>query len=140
MAELAFVALGSNLGNRAAALASARHLLDVAPATRLVAASRVEETAPFGPVAQPPYLNQMVALATGLTPEALLEACQRIEHRLGRVRGVRWGARTIDLDIVCMGARRAGSARLALPHPGLRSRAFWRREKAELERLLGAAT
>ncbi len=139
MAELAFVALGSNLGDRAAALASARHLLDVVPATRLVAASRIEETAPFGPVAQPPYLNQMVALATRLGPEALLDACHRIEQRLGRVRGARWGARTIDLDIVSMGARRADSARLTLPHPGLPSRAFWRRERAELESLLGTS-
>jgi 2-amino-4-hydroxy-6-hydroxymethyldihydropteridine diphosphokinase len=97
----------------------------------------VEETAPLGAMAQPPYLNQMVALDTALAPEALLASLQRIERSLGRVRGERWGARTIDLDLVRHGDRRMQSATLELPHPGLPAREFWQRELAELTRSLG---
>jgi 2-amino-4-hydroxy-6-hydroxymethyldihydropteridine diphosphokinase len=81
----------------------------------------------------------MVALTTALAPEALLGSLQRIERSLGRVRGVRWGARTIDLDLVRHGDRRMRSEALELPHPGLPSRAFWQRELAELARVMGAA-
>lgn len=139
MAELALVALGSNLGQRAAYLASARSALSLLRRTRLVAASRVEETAPFGASAQGPYLNQMVALRTELSPLALLAGLQGIERALGRVRRVPWGPRTIDLDIVRYGARSLAHPSLRLPHPGLASRDFWRREVTELETLLGAA-
>ena len=139
MRELAFVALGSNLGDRRAHLDRARAALSLLPASRLVAVSSVEETAPLGGMAQPPYLNQMVALRTALAPEALLAALQRIERSLGRVRGTRWGARTIDLDLVRHGDRRLHTAALELPHPGLASRAFWQRELAELTRAVRAA-
>jgi 2-amino-4-hydroxy-6-hydroxymethyldihydropteridine diphosphokinase len=137
MGELAFVALGSNLGDRRAHLDRARVALSLLPASRLVAASSVEETAPLGAMAQPPYLNQMVALDTALAPEALLASLQRIERSLGRVRGERWCARTIDLDLVRHGDRRMRSATLELPHPGLPAREFWQRELAELTRSIG---
>jgi 2-amino-4-hydroxy-6-hydroxymethyldihydropteridine diphosphokinase len=97
-----------------------------------MAVSSIEETAPLGAMAQPPYLNQMVALDSGLPPEALLAALHGIERALGRVRGARWGARTIDLDLVRFGDRRIRTAALALPHPGLATRDFWQRELAEL--------
>ena len=139
MSERAFVALGSNLGDRAAYLASALSALSLLPDTRLSAASTVEETAPFGPAAQGPYLNQMVALETSLPPLALLAELQRIERSLGRVRRARWGARTIDLDLVRMDAVDMRSPTLVLPHPGLPARDFWQRELAELEAILGAA-
>ena len=139
MSDRAFIALGSNLGDRAAYLASARAALSLLPASRLTAASAVEETAPFGPAAQGPYLNQMVAMDTSLPPLVLLAALQRIERSLGRVRRARWGARTIDLDLVRMDAVEMHSAVLVLPHPGLPARDFWRRELAELEALLEAA-
>ncbi len=90
-------------------------------------------------MAQPPYLNQMVALDTVLAPEMLLGFLQRIEQSLGRVRGARWGARTIDLDLVRHGRRRMRSATLQLPHPGLASREFWQRELAELAHIMGPA-
>ena len=137
----AFVALGSNLGDRAAYLAAARSALSLLPASRLIAASTVEETAPFGPSAQGPYLNQMVVVETSLSPVVLLGALQRIERSLGRVRRERWGARTIDLDLVRMDGLEVRSSTLVLPHPGLPTRDFWRRELAELEALLerGAA-
>jgi 2-amino-4-hydroxy-6-hydroxymethyldihydropteridine diphosphokinase len=136
--ERAFVALGSNLGDRAGWLASARAALSLLPATRLVAASSVEETIPFGASAQP-YLNQMIAVDSGLAPFALLDGLQRIEGALGRVRRERWGARTIDLDLVRYGALSIATDALTLPHPGIPTRAFWRRELDELERLLERA-
>jgi 2-amino-4-hydroxy-6-hydroxymethyldihydropteridine diphosphokinase len=127
------VALGSNLGDRAVHLRVAREALAALPETRLIAASAIEETAPLGGMEQPPYLNQMVLLETGLEPRALLQACQRIEREEGRQRAERWGARTLDLDIVRFGSRRVKESDLIIPHPELSNRDFWRRELAEIE-------
>ena len=131
--ERVFVALGSNVGDRAAHLAHARERLAALPGTHLVAASRVEETAPLGPVGQGPYLNQMVELETTLTPRALMAACRAIELERGRERRERWGPRTLDLDIVRFGARVVDEPGLTIPHPELPRRDFWLREIAELE-------
>jgi 2-amino-4-hydroxy-6-hydroxymethyldihydropteridine diphosphokinase len=131
--ERAYIALGSNLGDRAAHLAAARAALATLPRTRLMAESAVEETAPLGGREQPAYLNQMVLLETALEPRALLEACQAIEHSRGRVRAERWGPRTLDLDIVRYGHRRIADPDLIIPHPELPHRDFWQRELAELE-------
>jgi len=131
--ERVYIALGSNLGDRAAHLAAARAALAALPRTRLVAAGSVEETAPLGGLAQPPYLNQMVLLETRLAPRALLEACLAIERTRGRTRGERWAPRTLDLDIVRFGERAVTEPDLTIPHPGLADRDFWRRELAELE-------
>ena len=90
-AERAYIALGSNLGDRAGHLAAARAALAGLPGTTLVAASAVEETAPLGGMPQPPYLNQMVEHDTRLSPRELLEACQAIERARGRVRAEPWG-------------------------------------------------
>jgi 2-amino-4-hydroxy-6-hydroxymethyldihydropteridine diphosphokinase len=136
MTERVSVALGSNVGDRAGYLARARVAVATLPATRVLAASRVEETAPFGAGAQGAYLNQMLVLATQLTPHLLLRALQRIESSLGRVRSRRWGARTIDLDIVRFGDVTLRSRTLSLPHPGIGARDFWQRELAELASLL----
>jgi 2-amino-4-hydroxy-6-hydroxymethyldihydropteridine diphosphokinase len=81
---------------------------------------------------QPPYLNQMVLLETDLEPRALLQALQTIERREGRQRTERWGARTLDLDIVRFGNRQVRESDLIIPHPELPNRDFWRRELAEL--------
>jgi 2-amino-4-hydroxy-6-hydroxymethyldihydropteridine diphosphokinase len=132
-AERAYVALGSNLGDRGGRLAAAREALARLPGTTLVAASRVEETAPLAGMAQPPYLNQMVLLETRLSPRALLEACQAIELAEGRVRSERWGARTLDIDIVRYGRQRVHEPDLIIPHPELPHRDFWLRELAELQ-------
>jgi len=129
------VALGSNVGDRAAHLAHARTRLAALPGTHLAAASRVEETAPLGPVPQGPYLNQMVLLETTLTPEALLAACRAIEAERGRERRERWGPRTLDLDIVRFGERTVLEPGLTIPHPELSRRDFWLREITELEAL-----
>jgi 2-amino-4-hydroxy-6-hydroxymethyldihydropteridine diphosphokinase len=131
--ERAYVALGSNVGDRAGHLAAARAALAALPGTRLAAASAVEETAPLAGMDQPPYLNQMVLLETALEPRALLAACQAIERSRGRVRAGSWGPRTLDLDIVRYGHRRIADPDLIIPHPGLSDRDFWIRELAELE-------
>jgi 2-amino-4-hydroxy-6-hydroxymethyldihydropteridine diphosphokinase len=132
-AERAYVALGSNLGDRSAYLRDARAALAQLPGTALVAASDIEETAPLGGLPQPPYLNQMVLLETRLTPRELLDACHAIERAAGRERAEHWGARTLDLDIVRYGQRRVAEPDLIIPHPELPNRAFWQRELAELQ-------
>lgn len=132
------MALGSNVGDRAAHLAYARARLGALPSTRLIGASRVEDTAPLGPILQDRYLNQMVLLETTLAPEALLAQCQAIEAERGRERRVRWGPRTLDLDIVRFGARTVQAPGLTIPHPELPHRDFWLREIAELEALVHA--
>lgn len=128
----AWVALGSNLGDRAAHLAAARDAIRGLPGTRVVAASHVEETAPLGGREQPPYLNQMVLLDTTLAPRELLDQLHRIEAACGRERRERWASRTLDLDLVRYGDLRSTDPDLTLPHPGLAERDFWRREMEEL--------
>ncbi len=133
MAEWVFVALGSNLGDRQAYLAFARDRLAKLPRTQLIAESAIEETEPIGPIAQGPFLNQMVLLKTELEARELLEACLEIERAAGRERRVKWGPRTLDIDIVRYGELMVREPDLALPHPELENRPFWQRELAELE-------
>lgn len=129
----ACVALGSNLGDRVAALSLAREGVARLPGTRVVACSRIEETEPLGGLEQPWYLNQMILLETTLSPHALLEALLKIEQRAGRVReGQRWASRLLDCDLVLHGSTELSDARLTLPHPGLRDRTFWHHELEEL--------
>ena len=137
MPECVFVALGSNLGDRRDSLIHGRNGLSRLPRTTLLAESSIEETAPIGPVRQGPYLNQMVLLRTELSPRELLKHCQDIEREAGRVRGERWGARTLDLDIVRFGDRVTTWDDLVIPHPEYANRAFWQREIAELEKHVG---
>ncbi|MGH7719420.1 MAG: 2-amino-4-hydroxy-6-hydroxymethyldihydropteridine diphosphokinase [Gemmatimonadaceae bacterium] len=132
MRDIAYIALGSNLGDRQSHLDRARSALARLPESRLLALSSVEETEPLGPVPQPPYLNQMAALETALSPRTLLAALHEIERSAGRVRGERWGPRTLDLDIVCFAEQKVNEPGLVVPHPELPNRDFWRRELLEL--------
>jgi 2-amino-4-hydroxy-6-hydroxymethyldihydropteridine diphosphokinase len=134
-AERVYVALGSNVGDRAAHLAYARARLAALPRTRFLNESRIEETAPLGPVPQGAYLNQMVLLETALEPGELLDLLHAIESERGRERraGVPWGPRTLDLDIVRFGDRVVREPGLVIPHPEVPNRPFWQRELAELE-------
>ena len=132
MPECAYVALGSNIGDRAAHLALARRRLAALPGTTLLGVSEIEETAPLGPQPQRDYLNQMVLLATELGPRSLLRSCHRIEQEAGRQRSVHWGPRTLDLDIVLFGDREVDEPDLVIPHPELPNRGFWQREIREL--------
>lgn len=136
MSEIAYIALGSNLGDRHRYLRDARNAIAAIPESRVVGASRIEETAPLGGLAQPPYLNQMLAVETTLDPATLLSHLQAIESAAGRVRADRWASRTLDLDIVLFDDRVVNRDDLVIPHPGLADRAFWQRELAELRTAL----
>jgi len=116
------VGLGSNLGARFATFARVVELFDQSARGGVVACSRVYESAPLGPP-QPMFLNAAVLIASELTPEAQLEQLLSIEAMLGRVRQTRWGARTIDLDLL-WGPRPFSSARLFVPHRELSNRWF----------------
>ena len=132
MKDVAYVALGSNLGEREVFLAQARRSISELPNTRLIGESIVEETAPIGPVQQGPFLNQMIAIETELSPHELLRELMRIEQQAGRVRDRRWGPRTLDLDIVLYEKQSVSDPDLSVPHPELSNRPFWLRELIEL--------
>lgn len=120
----AFLSLGSNLGDRGAYLAAAREALAALPGTSLVVASRIYETAPQGHREQPEFLNQVVLLHTRLQPLDLLTECQRIENEHGRVRELRFGPRTLDVDILLYQGVESDDPELRLPHPRMVRRAF----------------
>jgi len=133
MTARAWIALGSNLGEREQHLAWARERLAGLPGTVLLGTSSVEETKPLGTIPQPDYLNQMVLIDTALPPRVLLEACLEIERETGRVRGPdKWGPRTLDLDIVRYDDLSLREPGLTLPHPALGERDWWQREMKEL--------
>ncbi len=132
MHHLAYIALGSNLGDRNQILARARLEIAALPGSRVVAESSVDETEPVSDVPQGAYLNQMLALETALSPRDLLAALHRIENAAGRVRTVHWGPRTLDLDIVRYDDMRIDEPDLVIPHPQIVNRDWWQRELAEL--------
>ncbi|MDQ6690274.1 MAG: 2-amino-4-hydroxy-6-hydroxymethyldihydropteridine diphosphokinase [Gemmatimonadota bacterium] len=132
MKDVAYIALGSNLGQREVFLAQARDAIASLAATRVLGQTEVEETAPIGPIEQGPFLNQMIAIETELSPTELLTELQRIEAEAGRVRGVRWGPRTLDLDIVLFERQAVRQKGLTVPHPELTRRNFWLNELAAL--------
>lgn len=142
MRDVAYVALGSNLGDREHYLSVARNEIARLPKTTVLATTPIEETDPIGPQGQGRYLNQMLAIETELDPHALLESLQAIERRAGRVREEReerWGPRTLDLDIVKFERQIVADTGLVVPHPALRDRDFWQRELAALAPLSGDA-
>ncbi len=127
-----YVGVGSNLGDRWAHLALAARMLRGEPRVSLLRASRVWDAAPLGPP-QPRYLNAALELEVLGTPDALLRVLQRIERAAGRKRtGVRWSARTLDLDLLLFGDQVIRTPRLVVPHPGLAVRRFVLAPLAEL--------
>ncbi len=120
------------MGQREVFLALARRAIAALAQTRVLGQTDPEETAPIGPVAQGPFLNQMIAIETGLSPRELLIELQRIEADAGRVRKERWGPRTLDLDIVLFEKQSVREPGLTVPHPELSNRNFWLRELASL--------
>jgi 2-amino-4-hydroxy-6-hydroxymethyldihydropteridine diphosphokinase len=120
----AFLGLGSNLGDRAENLQRAVDLLDTEPGIAVVASSRVWETDPVGGPSQPDYLNAVIRVEADVAPHDLLDACLRVEAALGRVREVRWGPRTIDIDVLLVDALVVDDAELTIPHPRMTERAF----------------
>lgn len=120
----AYVGLGSNLDDPAAQLRSAMRALGAIPRTRVLRASRLYRTPPWGRTDQPDFVNAVVELETSLTPQLLLLALQDIERGAGRRRIERWGPRVLDLDLLLHGEVRLDLPGLHLPHPHLHERAF----------------
>lgn len=124
MSETAILGLGSNLGDRLATLRRAVDLLGAEPGLRPTRCSRVWETEPVGGPPQPDFLNIVLRAVIDLEPLELLAACQRVEAALGRVRDVRWGPRTIDIDVLLIDALTIDEPDLTVPHPRMLERAF----------------
>ena len=121
----ACIGLGSNLADPVAQVRQAFAALARLPDTRLVGRSSLWRSAPMGPADQPDYVNAVAMLETGLAPLDLLDALQAIEQEQGRVRdGMRWGPRTLDLDLLLYGETIMNDTRLTIPHPGLCERDF----------------
>ena len=118
------IALGSNQGDRQDILQGAVDAIVGLPRVRVTAVSPVYETVPVGGPAQPDYLNAVVLAATTLPARDLLDRLHEIEAAFDRVRLVRWGPRTLDLDIIVFGAERSDNPELTLPHPRAHERAF----------------
>lgn len=122
--NLSYLSLGSNMGDRFEMLRQAVAQLAEQPAVTVTQISSLYETDPVGYTDQEPFLNMVVQLETELTAMALLDVCQMIEQNLNRKRLVRWGPRTIDLDILLYNQDRIETARLTVPHPRMNERAF----------------
>lgn len=120
----AFIGLGSNLEAPAAQLDRALAALAARGDLRLDAVSSYYRTAPWGETAQPAFVNAAARLETALSPEALLDVLIAIESAAGRRRELRWGPRTLDLDLLAFDGERRDTPRLTLPHPHLHERAF----------------
>ncbi|AVV41241.1 2-amino-4-hydroxy-6-hydroxymethyldihydropteridine diphosphokinase [Streptomyces sp. ID05-04B] len=122
----AVLSLGSNLGNRLETLQGAIDALEDTPGVRIKAVSPVYETAPWGvePGSQPAYFNAVVLLKTTLPPSSLLERAHAVEEAFHRIRDERWGARTLDVDIVAYADVVDDDPHLTLPHPRAHERAF----------------
>ena len=125
---LAYVGLGSNLGDREATILAA-----VAALRGVVAVSQLRETDPVGVTEQPAFLNGAVALETELSPRELLNSLLAVERELGRERRERWGPRTIDLDLLLYGTETLEEPGLTVPHPHLHERRFALEPLAELD-------
>jgi 2-amino-4-hydroxy-6-hydroxymethyldihydropteridine diphosphokinase len=121
----AYIGVGANLGDREATIAEAVRLLGALDRTTVVRASTLRETEPWGYADQPPFLNGAVEVETELDADSLLGRLLDIERCLGRERdGIRYGPRTIDLDLLLYGEDEIDQAGLTVPHPRLHQRAF----------------
>jgi 2-amino-4-hydroxy-6-hydroxymethyldihydropteridine diphosphokinase len=131
--RLAYLGLGSNLGDRAAHLHGAVRGLAATPGITVVAVSAVYETAPVGGPPQPDYLNAAVAVTTELSARELLFVAQRLERDADRVRGERWGPRTLDVDLLLVDGEETHDDDLDVPHPRIAERGFVLAPLADLD-------
>jgi len=124
--SICYIALGSNLNKPEHQLNQAKKAISQIAQTAVTKCSSIykSEAITLDGKAQPDYLNAVIQVDTGLTPEALLDALQLIENQQGRVREERWGARTIDLDIVLFADQTIQTDRLIVPHPEMNNRNF----------------
>lgn len=120
----AFIGLGSNIGDRKKHLDDALEMLKKTEGISLLKVSPVYETKPVGYTQQPYFLNCVAEIQTVLPPYELLDICLDIENRLKRIRKIRWGPRTADLDILFYGNLVTDDEKLTIPHPRLHERGF----------------
>ncbi|MGR8929108.1 MAG: 2-amino-4-hydroxy-6-hydroxymethyldihydropteridine diphosphokinase [Gammaproteobacteria bacterium] len=120
----AYIGLGSNLGDSSQEVLSAAREIGALEGIEQIALSPLYHSHPVGPQDQPDYVNAVMRVRTRLAPLALLKQCQSIENQHGRLRLVRWGARTLDLDILLYDDRTIDLPELVVPHPELPKRAF----------------
>jgi 2-amino-4-hydroxy-6-hydroxymethyldihydropteridine diphosphokinase len=119
-----YIGIGSNLGDRRGQIDKAIAALDAVPMIKVARTSSIYETDPVGDIRQGKFLNGVIEIATDLDPRGLLEALSGIEESLGRIRIVKDGPRTIDLDILYYGTRAVKEAGLTIPHPKIGEREF----------------
>jgi 2-amino-4-hydroxy-6-hydroxymethyldihydropteridine diphosphokinase len=124
MENYAYIALGSNIGNRLYYLREAVKALDNHEQISVIATSSIYETEPVGYINQDKFLNMVIQITTSLSPFALLEVTQKIEQKFGRKREIRWGPRTLDLDILLYNHENIETEQLIIPHPRMTERAF----------------
>ena len=129
----AYVGLGANLGNTEETLRRALALLGAVDGVDVIAVSELRATDPVGLVDQPRFLNGAAAIDTTLSARELLDSLLAIERTLGRIRGERWGARTIDLDLLLYGDEIVDEPGLTVPHPRTHERRFVLEPLAELD-------
>ena len=120
----AFIGIGSNLENPVAQVQQALEAFATIPKTHMLCCSPLYRSEPLGPPNQPDYINAVARLETELTPDHLLAALQKIENNHGRVRTIRWGPRTLDLDLLLYDDHIQDDPHLTLPHPRMHERAF----------------
>lgn len=121
---LCYLGLGSNLRSPERQLRQATLLLNKVPRSVVMSASKIYSSQPWGIRSQPPYCNMVIALHTSLSPERLLHYCQQIENKQQRLRKKRWGARTIDIDVLLYGNHVINKHNLVVPHPEMLNRDF----------------
>ena len=124
MNSIAFISIGSNIGDRLYYLHEAVKALDIHDSIVVIKVSSIYETDPVGFEDQDHFLNMVIKVKTELTPYELLRVNQEIEHKLGRKREIRWGPRTLDLDILLYNHENIETKELIIPHPRMTERAF----------------
>lgn len=124
MMNSVFISLGSNIGNRLDYLQRAVRLLQQVEQVNVVKVSSIYETDPVGYEDQAAFLNMVVEIETLLTPHEVLKKCNQIEAKLGRTRDIRWGPRTVDLDILLYNEENMKTEDLIIPHPRMMERGF----------------
>ena len=130
--SIAFIGIGTNMGDRALNIKNATNALKHLPETTVLAVSNIYETEPWGLKEQPNFLNGVIKVSTSLSPNALLGALLGIEAAMGRVREVKNGPRVLDLDLLIYDNVNVSSAELTLPHPYIMEREFVLKPLTEL--------
>lgn len=122
--SIAYIALGSNLGNKEENCLKAIEFIQSLPNTKVLKTSSFIETKPQGKIDQPRFLNGAIKIETKLSPQKLMQSLLEIEKKMGRVRGEKWGPRIIDLDIIAYDDLKINEPGLTIPHPRFKERDF----------------